>query len=58
MTGLEFYPLLCVSVSKIQKDDDTDYIQGAGDDEEAWSLVFQLAVTPNTSGPYPKDVLG
>jgi hypothetical protein len=44
--GLDFYPLICISVSRIQTDDDTDYIQGAGDDEEAWSMVRHL-VTNN-----------
>eukprot|EP01126_Amoeba_proteus_P061892 TRINITY_DN8350_c0_g1_i6.p1 TRINITY_DN8350_c0_g1~~TRINITY_DN8350_c0_g1_i6.p1 ORF type:complete len:410 (-),score=85.79 TRINITY_DN8350_c0_g1_i6:125-1354(-) len=33
-----FCPIICISASRIQGDCDTDYLQGAGDDEESWSM--------------------
>eukprot|EP01125_Pyxidicula_operculata_P010707 TRINITY_DN3527_c0_g1_i4.p1 TRINITY_DN3527_c0_g1~~TRINITY_DN3527_c0_g1_i4.p1 ORF type:complete len:246 (-),score=50.43 TRINITY_DN3527_c0_g1_i4:647-1384(-) len=35
---LPYYPVICVSASRIQSDSDTTYIQGAGDDEESWAM--------------------
>jgi len=37
-SSLPFSPIICISVSREQLDDDRFYIQGAADDEENWSL--------------------
>ena len=39
----DFYPVVCLSASRLPEDNLTDndryYVQGSGDDHEAWSMV-------------------